>query len=105
MREITGTTKSPSPDGISTSGATQRPSGQVRTKSRRKRSTTGDLANVRGDSSCLVDTGIGLEARSNGRDKGTSRTGGEVAAAGLSDGRGSTDGLANIDAGIGRLVS
>jgi hypothetical protein len=105
MREIPGTAESPSPDGISTGSATQSSPRQVWTKRRRERSAAGDLADIRSNPGRLVGIGVGLDTRSNRRNKGTSGTGREVPAAGLSDSRGSIDGLASIDASIGRLVS
>jgi hypothetical protein len=105
MGEIPGTTEPPSADGISTRSTTKRSPGQVWTKRRRKWSTSSNLAEIRSNPSRPVSIDIGLDTGSNGRDKGTSRTGREVAATGLSDSSGAVDRLASIDTSVNGLIS
>lgn len=104
MGEIAGTAESTSSDSVSACSAAESSTGQVGTKRRSERGAGGEPANVGGDPSGLVSTGITLQAGLDGRDEGTGGTSREMPAAGLADGSGAIDGLAT-NTGIGRLVS
>lgn len=105
MGEIASAAESTSSNSVSTCSTTEGSTGQVGTEGRSERGAGREPADIRGDTSCLVSTDIlTLQACLDGRDEGTSCASREVAAAGLTDGRGAVDGL-TTDTGICWLVS